>query len=70
MHLSWLGASPPQGIIVRACEIFSTEKPERGMALMQQYGLMSTPPTTEEIVSFLRNNRRLDKKKIADYICK
>ena len=59
-----------QGVVVSACDIFSTVKPEKGLSQLQENGLLATPAPPAEVAAFLRNNMRLDKKKIADYICK
>ncbi|XP_066304243.1 Golgi-specific brefeldin A-resistance guanine nucleotide exchange factor 1-like isoform X1 [Branchiostoma lanceolatum] len=44
------------------------QKPKNGIAYLQKNGLMSTPLDPVEVATFLRENPRLDKKMIADYI--
>ncbi|KAJ7337743.1 G-box binding factor [Desmophyllum pertusum] len=43
-------------------------KPKKGIEFLQEHGLLSSPLNPEEIAKFLRENPRLDKKTIGDYI--
>ncbi|XP_050390841.2 Golgi-specific brefeldin A-resistance guanine nucleotide exchange factor 1 isoform X2 [Patella vulgata] len=44
-------------------------KPSKGIAYLQEQGLLKTPLDIGEIVTFLRENPKLDKKMIGEYIC-
>ncbi|ESO85819.1 hypothetical protein LOTGIDRAFT_130403 [Lottia gigantea] len=43
-------------------------KPAKGIAFLQEQGLLKTPLDVQEVVTFLRENPRLDKKMIGEYI--
>ena len=43
-------------------------KPKKGIMFLQEHHLLSTPLDTQEVVHFLRENPRLDKKMIGEYI--
>lgn len=43
-------------------------KPKKGIQFLQEHHLLSTPLDPQEMVHFLRENPRLDKKMIGDYI--
>lgn len=43
-------------------------KPKKGIEFLQEHGLLSSPLNPEEMAKFLRENPRLDKKTIGDYI--
>ncbi|KAL0274869.1 UNVERIFIED_CONTAM: hypothetical protein PYX00_002898 [Menopon gallinae] len=43
-------------------------KPKKGIQFLQEHHLLSTPLDPQEVVHFLRENPRLDKKMIGDYI--
>ncbi|XP_064640698.1 Golgi-specific brefeldin A-resistance guanine nucleotide exchange factor 1-like [Lineus longissimus] len=43
-------------------------KPSKGIAFLQEHGLMSTPLDPGEVVTFLKENPRLDKKMIGEFI--
>ncbi|RUS73129.1 hypothetical protein EGW08_019109 [Elysia chlorotica] len=44
------------------------QKPSKGLSYLQEQGLLSKPLIPSEIVTFLRENHRLDKKMIGEYI--
>ncbi|GFR62155.1 Golgi-specific brefeldin A-resistance guanine nucleotide exchange factor 1 [Elysia marginata] len=44
------------------------QKPSKGLAYLQEQGLLSKPLIPAEVVTFLRENHRLDKKMIGEYI--
>lgn len=43
-------------------------KPKKGIEFLQEQGLLSSPLNHEEMAKFLRENPRLDKKTIGDYL--
>lgn len=43
-------------------------KPKKGIMFLQEHHLLSTPLDPQEVVHFLRENPRLDKKMIGEYI--
>ena len=43
-------------------------KPKKGIQFLQEHHLLSTPLDSQEVVSFLRENPRLDKKMIGEFI--
>ena len=43
-------------------------KPKKGIEFLQEHSLLSTPLNPEEIAKFLKENPKLDKKMVADYI--
>ena len=43
-------------------------KPKKGIQYLQEHHLLLTPLDTSEVVHFLRENPRLDKKMIGEYI--
>jgi brefeldin A-resistance guanine nucleotide exchange factor 1 len=43
-------------------------KARKGIAFLQEHRLLSTPLDPQEVVHFLRENPRLDKKMIGEYI--
>ena len=44
-------------------------KPTKGVTFLQEQELFSTPTDPGEIVTFLKENPKLDKKQIGEYIC-
>ncbi|GFO18536.1 Golgi-specific brefeldin a-resistance guanine nucleotide exchange factor 1 isoform a [Plakobranchus ocellatus] len=44
------------------------QKPSKGLSYLQEQGLLSKPLIPTEVVTFLRENHRLDKKMIGEYI--
>ncbi|XP_041364766.1 Golgi-specific brefeldin A-resistance guanine nucleotide exchange factor 1-like isoform X2 [Gigantopelta aegis] len=48
-------------------ELFNN-KPSKGIAFLQEQGLFATPLEEGEVVSFLKENPKLDKKMIGEYI--
>ena len=51
---------------------FGTEqfnaKPSKGVAYLQEHGLLASPLDPHEVATLLRENPRLDKKQIGEYI--
>jgi brefeldin A-resistance guanine nucleotide exchange factor 1 len=45
-------------------------KPSKGIAYLQENGLLATPLDPNEVASFLRENPKLDKKMIGEFISK
>ena len=54
-------------LITTATEQFNA-KPSKGVAYMQECGLIKTPVDTAEVAAFMRQNPHLDKKQIGEYI--
>ena len=54
-------------LLATGSEHFNT-KPKKGIQFLQEHHLLSTPLDPQEIVHFLRENPRLDKKMIGDFI--
>lgn len=50
-------------------EIFN-QSPEKGINLLLEKGLLKQPFAPIDVAEWLRHNPKLDKNKIADYICK
>ena len=50
-------------------EIFN-QSPEEGITLLLEKGLLKQPFDPIDVAEWLRHNPKLDKNKIADYICK
>ena len=48
-------------------EQFNT-KPKQGLSYLQEQGLLSKPLNATEVVTFLKENHRLDKNQIGEYI--
>ena len=48
-------------------ELFNV-KPKDGIAFLQEHGLLAKPLDPVEVASFLRENPRLDKKQIGEYV--
>ena len=43
-------------------------KPAKGIAFLQEQGLLATPIDCGQVVTFLKENPKLDKKQIGEYI--
>lgn len=56
-------------LITTTTELFNT-KPSKGVAYMQEMGLIKTPLDPEELANFMRTNPHLDKKQLGEYISK
>ena len=54
-------------LITTATEQFNA-KPSKGIAYMQECGLIKTPVDNAEVAAFMRQNPHLDKKQIGEYI--
>ena len=54
-------------LITTATEQFNT-KPAKGVAYLQEMGLIKTPMDPVEVAQFMRTNPHLDKKQLGDYI--
>ena len=48
-------------------EQFNT-KPSKGIAFLQEQGLLSTPLNEGEVVNFIKEDPKLDKKQIGEFI--
>lgn len=56
-------------IMTEGSEIFN-QSPEKGINLLLEKGLLKQPFAPIDVAEWLRHNPKLDKNKIADYICK
>lgn len=69
VYLLFMAATVLQ-LHMQGTELFNA-KPAKGIAFLQEQGLLSTPLDPGEVVTFLKENPRLDKKMIGEYIsCK
>ncbi|XP_065568186.1 Golgi-specific brefeldin A-resistance guanine nucleotide exchange factor 1-like [Artemia franciscana] len=66
-HEQLLAAKHKKLILMSGAEKFN-EKPTKGIQFLQEEGLLSTPLDSTEVAMFLRNNSRLDKKMIGEYL--
>lgn len=48
-------------------EQFNT-KPTKGVSFLQEHNLLKTPLDCDEVVKFLRENPKLDKRQIGEYV--
>nr|CDP93601.1 BMA-GBF-1, isoform g [Brugia malayi] len=55
-------------IITEATEFFNQD-PKKGIEFLKEKKILKSPLDPVDVVSWLRENPRLDKKRIADYIC-
>uniref|UniRef100_A0A914VU46 SEC7 domain-containing protein n=2 Tax=Plectus sambesii TaxID=2011161 RepID=A0A914VU46_9BILA len=55
-------------LLTEGTDLFN-QSPSKAIAFLQEHGFLATPLVPEEVVHWLRENPRLDKKKIAEYIC-
>jgi brefeldin A-resistance guanine nucleotide exchange factor 1 len=54
-------------LITTTTEQFNT-KPSKGVAYMQEMGLIKTPMDPVEVANFMRTNPHLEKKQMGEYI--
>lgn len=54
-------------LLVTGTEQFN-QKPKKGIQLLQEKGLLSNPMDNNQVAQWLRENPRLDKKMIGEYI--
>ena len=62
-HLVFVGVQ----VYFQGTEYFN-QKPAKGIAFLQEQGLLSNPLDPVEVVTLLKENPRLDKKMIGEYI--
>uniref|UniRef100_A0A915C108 SEC7 domain-containing protein n=2 Tax=Parascaris univalens TaxID=6257 RepID=A0A915C108_PARUN len=55
-------------IITEGTDLFNQD-PKKGVEFLKEKGILKTPLDPVDVVAWLRENPRLDKKRIADYIC-
>ncbi|KHN78013.1 Golgi-specific brefeldin A-resistance guanine nucleotide exchange factor 1 [Toxocara canis] len=55
-------------IITEGTDLFNQD-PKKGVEFLREKGILKTPLDPSDVVAWLRGNPRLDKKRIADYIC-
>ncbi|EJW74440.1 hypothetical protein WUBG_14653, partial [Wuchereria bancrofti] len=55
-------------IITEATEFFNQD-PKKGIEFLKEKKILKSPLDPVDVVAWLRENPRLDKKRIADYIC-
>ena len=48
-------------------ELFN-QKPSKGIAYLQEHGLLATPLDQDGVVVFIRENHKLDKKQIGEFV--
>ncbi|XP_053393405.1 Golgi-specific brefeldin A-resistance guanine nucleotide exchange factor 1-like isoform X2 [Mercenaria mercenaria] len=49
---------------------YFNQKPAKGIAYLQEQGLLSEPLDPEEVVSFIKENPKIDKKMLGEYVTK
>lgn len=54
-------------MLIAGTEQFN-QKPKKGIQFLQEKGLLSSPTDNNQIAQWLRENPRLDKKMIGEYI--
>lgn len=54
-------------LLITGTEQFN-QKPKKGIQFLQEKGLLSSPMDTSEVAQWLRENPRLDKKMIGEFI--
>lgn len=54
-------------LLITGTEQFN-QKPKKGIQFLQDKGLLSSPMDTNEVAQWLRENPRLDKKMIGEFI--
>lgn len=57
----------PVQLLIAGTEQFN-QKPKKGIQFLQEKGLLGIPTDTNQIAQWLRENPRLDKKMISEYI--
>uniref|UniRef100_A0A914HS48 SEC7 domain-containing protein n=1 Tax=Globodera rostochiensis TaxID=31243 RepID=A0A914HS48_GLORO len=50
-------------------EMFNRHSPQKGVEFLSEKGLLKNPLDPQDVACWLRQNPRLDKSKIAEYIC-
>ncbi|KAK6628289.1 hypothetical protein RUM43_002101 [Polyplax serrata] len=66
-HEELMAVKRKKKLLTSGTEQFNT-KPKKGVQFLQEHCLLSTPLDPQEVVHFLRENPRLDKKMIGDFI--
>lgn len=61
------GLAVPAQLLIAGTEQFN-QKPKKGIQFLQEKGLLSSPTDNNQIAQWLRENPRLDKKMIGEYI--
>lgn len=54
-------------LLITGTEQFN-QKPKKGIQILQEKGLLSSPMDNNEVAQWLRDNPRLDKKMIGEFI--
>ncbi len=54
-------------LLITGTEQFN-QKPKKGIQILQEKGLLSSPMDNNEVAQWLRENPRLDKKMIGEFI--
>ncbi|XP_069705453.1 Golgi-specific brefeldin A-resistance guanine nucleotide exchange factor 1 isoform X3 [Periplaneta americana] len=66
-HEQLMAIKHKKKLLTTGSEHFNS-KPKKGIQFLQEHHLLSTPLDPQEIVHFLRENPRLDKKMIGEYV--
>ncbi|GFG39058.1 hypothetical protein Cfor_02589 [Coptotermes formosanus] len=66
-HEQLMAIKHKKKLLASGSEQFNS-KPKKGIMFLQEHHLLSTPLDAQEVVHFLRENPRLDKKMIGEYI--
>lgn len=66
-HEELMAVKRKKKLLTSGTEQFNT-KSKKGIQFLQEHHLLSTPLDPQEVVHFLRENPRLDKKMIGDFI--
>lgn len=66
-HEELMAVKRKKKLLTTGTEQFNS-KPKKGIQFLQEHHLLSTPLDPQEVVHFLRENPRLDKKMIGDFI--
>jgi brefeldin A-resistance guanine nucleotide exchange factor 1 len=49
---------------------YFNQKPAKGIAYLQEQGMLSDPLDPEEVVNFIKENPKIEKKMLGEYITK
>uniref|UniRef100_A0A914HUN0 SEC7 domain-containing protein n=1 Tax=Globodera rostochiensis TaxID=31243 RepID=A0A914HUN0_GLORO len=56
-------------LMTEGTEMFNRHSPQKGVEFLSEKGLLKNPLDPQDVACWLRQNPRLDKSKIAEYIC-
>lgn len=66
-HEDLIAQKQKKRLLTTGTELFN-QSPAKGIAFLQEHGLLRTPLIARDVVVWLKENPRLDKRKIAEYI--